>query len=78
MPILQSRILCILHNIPARMFRAFEVKVFNMEVSQLIAHFESEDDEQRLIELLQQLTRLSSHLVYSAMKVRFQHVLILQ
>lgn len=69
-PIIQSRILCVLHNIPARMFRTFEVKTFGIEPLAALPHFEPNEDEVRLIELLHQLTRLSTYLAYSAMKLR--------
>lgn len=69
-PIIQSRILCVLNNIPARMFRTFEVKTFGIEPLAALPHFEPNEDEVRLIELLHQLTRLSTYLAYSAMKLR--------
>ena len=68
-PIIRSRILCVLHNIQARIFRAFEIKAFNMEPIKTLPQFEPEEDEKRLVELLHQLTRLSSYLVYTAMKL---------
>uniref|UniRef100_A0A5K3EXZ2 CCR4-NOT transcription complex subunit 11 n=1 Tax=Mesocestoides corti TaxID=53468 RepID=A0A5K3EXZ2_MESCO len=73
-PIIQSRILCILHNVPARMFRAFETKSFNVEVNSIHPQVYPEDDEKRLIELLQQMTKLSSYLVCSAMKDQEEYV----
>ncbi|EUB62689.1 hypothetical protein EGR_02485 [Echinococcus granulosus] len=69
-PIIQSRILCILHNIPARTFRTFEVKTFGIEPVAVLPHFEPNEDEARLIELLHQLTRLCTYLACSAMKLR--------
>lgn len=68
-PIMQSRILCVLHDIPFRMFHTFEAKAFDIDVTPLLPHFNPEEDEKKLIELLEQMIRLSSHLVYSAMKV---------
>ncbi|KAL5969777.1 hypothetical protein TSMEX_002390 [Taenia solium] len=44
-PIIQSRILCVLHNIPARMFRTFEVKTFGIEPLATLPHFEPNEDE---------------------------------
>ncbi|VDK31733.1 unnamed protein product [Taenia asiatica] len=44
-PIIQSRILCVLHNIPARMFRTFEIKTFGIEPLATLPHFEPNEDE---------------------------------
>lgn len=72
-PIIWSRILCIIHNIPTRMFRAFDITKFNLEPLTSIPHYEAKEDEKRLIELLQKLTELSSHLVCSALKLSYLH-----
>ncbi|BHF70239.1 hypothetical protein SprV_0301330200 [Sparganum proliferum] len=73
-PIIQSRILCILHDCKFRIFKAFELKIFDMEAAPLPEVSEPNEDEKKLIELLQQLTRLSVYLVSSAMKDQEEYV----
>uniref|UniRef100_A0A0X3NWM5 Uncharacterized protein n=1 Tax=Schistocephalus solidus TaxID=70667 RepID=A0A0X3NWM5_SCHSO len=73
-PIIQSRILCILHDCKFRIFKAFELKIFDMEATPLPELADPNEDEKKLIELLQQLTRLSVYLVSSAMKDQEEYV----
>lgn len=68
-PIIQNRLLSVLDNQIYRIFRSYDVLIFNMQPKQILDQTVMDSDETILMEMLSKLTQLSAYLAKEPMKV---------
>ncbi|CAH8677239.1 unnamed protein product [Schistosoma rodhaini] len=67
-PTIHNRILCANDNIVHRIYRTYELLVFDMEPTIISDYDSNESDEKKLLDLLCQVNRLSVHLAEESMR----------
>lgn len=72
-PIIRSRILCTLYNISTRIFRTFEMTKLKVEPLRSLSFYEAEEDERKLMIMLQKLVKLGSCLASCTLKLSHKY-----
>ncbi|CAH8653938.1 unnamed protein product [Heterobilharzia americana] len=73
-PTIHNRIICAIDNVTNRIFRTYEVLIFDMEPTIISDYDSNESDSKKLLNLLIQVTRLSIYLAEEPMKGQKEYV----
>ncbi|CAH8579689.1 unnamed protein product [Schistosoma turkestanicum] len=73
-PTIHNRILCVMDNVIHRIYRTYELLVFDMEPTVISDYESNETDEKKLLDLLSQVNKLSVHLAEESMRGQEEYV----